>query len=440
MAIILFGWLALNGSGQTNDPAAATRDRRWQEDLNFFETNLPQKHIAFYQLLPRGTFEAELADLSNSVPRLSDQQIMLHLVRLMASLGVAHSGLMMNRPRPLAFHAYPLAFHWFSDGLAVVAAAPEYQAAIGTRVLRLGTRTPEQLEDDLTPYISHENQTWLREQSQQFMRMVELLQSLQIADTNGELALTLAKPNGKPFTLFVSPAKTNDTLITAQEILHFPVPLYRKHNGFYWYEYLPDSKALYIQYDSCQNDPKKPFKEFARELFAFADTNQVERTIVDLRFNGGGDSSVIDPLMKGIRIRPAMNAQGHLFVLTGPMTFSSGEDAVEEFHNSTGNMTSKMVAGFYWIRPEKTQTRHTRFNAVLIGEPTGGKPNCFGEVKTFELPNSKLEVVYPVKYFQLAADGDPSTREPDIKVTRSFADYLAGRDPVLEAALHFGSP
>jgi C-terminal processing protease CtpA/Prc len=268
-----------------------------------------------------------------------------------------------------------------------------------------------------------------------------LLQFLQIADKNGEVTLTLTKPDGQPFTLSIAPAKTNTTfsLVTAQAALHLPVPLYRKHNDIYWFEYLPESKALYIQYDACQNDPKKPFKDFARELFAYADTNGVERTIVDLRFNSGGDSSVADPLLKGLRTRPSLNAPGHLFVLTGPMTFSSGEDAVENFHNSFDIATPKMVDGFYWIHSQKTDAPSTRFNATLVGEPTGGKPNCFGEVKTFELPNSKLNVAYTIKYFQLASDGDPLTREPDITVTRSLADYLAGRDPVLETVLKLPS-
>jgi hypothetical protein len=169
--ISLFILLTLNSFGQTNDPAAASRASRWQEDLDFFETNLPPKQIAFYQLMPRKKFEHAIANLKSSVPRFSDQEIVFRLVRLIASLGVAHSGVLLRGTGPVAFHAYPLVFHWFSDGLAIVAAAPEYQAAIGTRVLRIGTQTPEQLETNLAPYISHENKIWLREQSGQFMRV-----------------------------------------------------------------------------------------------------------------------------------------------------------------------------------------------------------------------------------------------------------------------------
>ena len=38
--------------------------------------------------------------------------------------------------------------------------------------------------------------------------------------------------------------------------------------------------------------------------------------------------------------------------------------------------------------------------AIFIGEPTGGRPNHFGEVKSFNLPNSGLSVRYSTKYFR----------------------------------------
>ena len=41
--------------------------------------------------------------------------------------------------------------------------------------------------------------------------------------------------------------------------------------------------------------------------------------------------------------------------------------------------------------------------ALLVGEPTGGKPSHFGEVKSFELPVSGLSV-------SVQASGKPSGR------------------------------
>jgi hypothetical protein len=305
--------------------------------------------------------------------------------------------------------------------------------------MRIGAITPEQLEHDLAPYISHENAVWLHARSSSFMKVVELLQSLKLTDTNGCVELTLSKPDEKAFTLWIAPTKSDSTMITAQEALHIPPPLYAKRHEFYWYEYLRESQSLYIQYRVCADDPKHHFTKFVKDVFACADSHHVIRTIVDLRFNGGGNSEVANPLLEEIKSRPALNAKGHLFVLIGPMTFSSGEWAAEELHNSFRSLTSELVDGFYWFRPKWANEPRLGFNSTFVGEPTGGKPNCYGEVHNFEMPNSKLVVGYAVKQFQLTTDGDPLSREPDIVIRRSWADYLAGRDPVLDTVLHWAA-
>jgi hypothetical protein len=55
-------------------------------------------------------------------------------------------------------------------------------------------------------------------------------------------------------------------------------------------------------------------------------------------------------------------------------------------------------------------------------------------VRTFELPNSSIKVSYSAKYFREADDDSPSLM-PDMLVEQTSADYLAGRDPVLDAII-----
>ena len=73
--------------------------------------------------------------------------------------------------------------------------------------------------------------------------------------------------------------------------------------------------------------------------------------------------------------------------------------------------------------------------AILVGEPTGNKPNHYGLQQDFELPNSKVMVHYSARHFHLMPDADPPTVEPDVMAPTSWADFLAGRDPALAAAL-----
>jgi hypothetical protein len=74
-------------------------------------------------------------------------------------------------------------------------------------------------------------------------------------------------------------------------------------------------------------------------------------------------------------------------------------------------------------------------NAALIGEPTGEKPNGYGEVRTLRLPNSGLRIQYSTEYFHLLKDSDPDALYPDIRTPDTLDDALAGRDAALDAAL-----
>jgi C-terminal processing protease CtpA/Prc len=188
----------------------------------------------------------------------------------------------------------------------------------------------------------------------------------------------------------------------------------------YWWEYLPERQTLFIQYNQCADQPGHPFGDFVREVFAFSDSNSVRRLVVDLRGNSGGNSEVINPLLHGLQARPSLNAKGRLFVLIGPATFSSGEMAAEAFSNHYQSWAG------------------VPFQATLVGRPTGGKPNCYGEIKSLTLPNSKLQIYYSIKHFQTQPHADPPSLEPDITVPTTMDDLLSGRDPVLERVLSLG--
>jgi C-terminal processing protease CtpA/Prc len=188
-------------------------------------------------------------------------------------------------------------------------------------------------------------------------------------------------------------------------------PLYlRNPEQYYWYEYLPDSKTLYLHYRRCADMPSQPFNRFTAALLMFMDKNPVERIVIDLRLNGGGNSTILDTFIKALSRRRDVNQTGRLFALIGRGTFSS--------------------ACLNALRLK----RETK--AILVGEPTGQRPNSYGEVKSMTLPYSKLRVQYSTRYFK-TVEGDPPALAPDIQVELSSSDYVSGRDPVLERALSY---
>ena len=202
--------------------------------------------------------------------------------------------------------------------------------------------------------------------------------------------------------------------ITAPRAAGSEPPLYhRRPERWYWYEYLEDSRTLYLQYDRCRNQPDEPsIKKFARELFAFVDAHPVDRFVVDLRRNTGGNFHYNEPLVEGIRRRPAINQAGKLFVITSRTTFSAATLAAIALERGT--------------------------EAILVGEPSRGRPNGYSDEKHLRLPNSNVEVNYSPIYREAMPElGDAWYLPVDLPVEPSFADYRAGRDPVLAAILAY---
>jgi hypothetical protein len=404
---------------QAQTVSASDREIRWHQDLQFFVDHLSapghtvdlkrgmitRGQIDFAKLYPPATFDATLAILRPQIPQLSDDEIALSLMRLVASAHVAHNEVFL--PEGGCTACLPLGFTWYSDGLAVTSAAPEYANALGARVVKIGDETPEQLLEKLAPYIAHENDVRLRHAATGYLRIKAVLGHFELLSPDGRLPLTLQKTGQQPYSVTVAFAGPQSKLEGISEALHLRTPLFASHPGvYYWYQYLADSQTLYIQYNRCENDPRQPFAEFARQALAETDAHPVRRVVIDLRQNGGGNSRILGPLRSGLAERA--KSVGHFYVLIGPRTFSSALDNALELRQS--------------------------LQAMLVGEPTGGSPNGYGETKEFVLPNSKLTVQYTTKYFG-RKDAAPSSLQPQVLVLRTFADVLAGRDPALEAAI-----
>ncbi len=393
-----------------DDPPAPGRAARWSEDLDFLDKEFPQRHKDFGKLIPPARFHAEVAALKLNVTNLSDERMVLGLTRLIAGMGVAHTSINWGAFGH-GFSFSPLKLRWFSDGLMVVGAPEKYRDASGWRVMRIGALTTGQLEGKVADYIPHENQAWLREEEPAWLGNVQLLQEVKAIGPDGVIEYELASADGKTRVLRLSAEDGGaGNRINVMDALNIPRPLYLQNpKKDYWRQWLPESRTLYFQYNRCAEDPGQPFSKVAADTIAFAASNSAARFVVDLRANSGGNSDVVMPLLKGLQENPSLSGRGHLYVLIGPRTFSSG----------------MMDAIFF----------RDRLHAILVGEPTGGKPNGYGEIEKLTLPNSHLEVFYSVKYFRQIPDGDPASLDSDILVPLTMKDFLAGRDPVLEAVL-----
>jgi hypothetical protein len=168
-----------------------------------------------------------------------------------------------------------------------------------------------------------------------------------------------------------------------------------------------ESWTLYLQYNRGQN-ASEPMASMADRAFRLMDQGEADRLVVDVRHNGGGDSQVDDHLIEGIQSRSLWRQRGRLYCLIGGETFSSGLWTADDLR---------------------------KLGAILVGSPTGGKPNSYGNVSTLQLPHSLLQVSYSTRYCQLISGSDLPWLGPDLAVEPTIADLRARLDPLLDAAV-----
>src|SRR3954452_24964879 len=101
-------------------------------------------------------------------------------------------------------------------------------------------------------------------------------------------------------------------------------------------------------------------------MFQFIEDNAIERLVIYLRKNDGGNNFLNRALVHGLIRCDKVNRNGHLFVLIGRRTFSAAMCCAVDIERSS--------------------------QVIFVGEPTGSSPNHVGENTPITLPCSKLRL------------------------------------------------
>jgi hypothetical protein len=410
LALLLFAAAAGCGNDVVTPdappPPADTRDGRWIQDVDYMTSQLARLHPNLFFATPRSEFEAAAQQLKDQVPRLQDHEIVVGLMRVAALPGDSHTTV----HRWSGFHRLPVRLERLADGFYVVAAEEALREALGARLVAVGEVAAEALEAGAARLVSHDNEAWLRNQVPDLLAITEVLHVLGATPSPAGARVWLQQPAGALFALDLEARASLPALLHVTTAAGFPPPLHQQRRGEnYWMTALPGSRVIYLQYNRCQNG-SEPFSAFAGRLFSLLDEGRADRLVVDVRHNGGGNSDVDDPLVNGLQGRPAWRARGRVLCLIDSGTFSSA----------------------VW-----TAADLMRLGAVLVGAPTGGKPNSYGNVQTLVLPNSRLQVGYSTRYFRIVEGSDPASLVPEVAVEPTIEDVRTGRDVLLEAALRF---
>lgn len=394
----------------------------WQADLRFLQQTVHKDYAFLFKNISATQFDASVEQLYKEMPSLQEHERLAGLARIVASFKYGHTDIGW-RESPVKYHVAPLNFYWFSDGVYVEGTDKDHAAILGAKLLKVEGVPVQEALASLKWLVPAENDQYYKGYGLDFLAIPEALHAQKVSK---------ALKNTISYT-FEKEGKTFEYTITALDAFRLPrsygfirkgsgwltvrdtsfTPNYLKNlENIYYYEYLPASKTVYVRQSQVQDDPKEAIPAFYKKVFAFIEQNDVEKLVLDVRLNGGGNNYKNKPVVTGIIESKKINKPGKLFVIIGRRTFSACQNLVNELSNYT--------------------------NALFVGEPTAENVNFYGDNRRVELPNSKTPVFLSFAWWQDKPQWENAPwLAPHLAVDMSFADYRSNKDPMLETCLTF---
>jgi len=408
------------------------RSRLWLEDIRLFEEGF----LNVSKTMNADSVEVcklILNDLKSNIQGLTDANVITTLARCVSKANNGHTNIHLAWMDKIGVR-----FFWFSDGLYIVKAAPEFESLLGHRVIEINGKSVEEVQKHVEPFLSGNN-NWKRYLGTNLLASPEFLQGIGISDADS-ISLKVSGDGIESTVSFgiVDPGFDDDLYDPFKNL--YPV----KKSGASWSHVLDASDGLPLYLGKLSEGSFYAFDDEHKLAYLNINSNPVTKAntrikgiiksfqaslkkkkdyavVLDLRFFTGGNYLSYLKLAK--KTPKIIGANGKMYLLTSNMTYSAGV------------ITSARIKHFAGTR------------LTIVGEHVGDNLKFRSENKWLQLPNSKLYVrdakfehdfennnfergksFWLNRYCGVAA----KDLKVDHKVSLDFASYLNGQDPVLE--------
>lgn len=424
--------LAADAAGVTETPTPA----QIREGFSALRTRVFAFYPVPYRFHPGVEWQKRFTALDAAADTITPAGVFVEVARFMGMLQDAHSWASIDNGARLLSRAIPLRFWKFDDGIYVRAARPDLAPLVGAKLQAIDGVPTDQVIERMLEVQPGTNASLGLNVAQIYLTFPEYLHALGIARDDAGVDLTLTMPSGESATIAVPAAQYHDYSEAYSSAQRFLTPdgwaeppaartaqwLAQRSRPF-WYYVDPRHHAVVLQINEGVLDPAHPYDfekdeytPFIAEMFGLIDKHRIDRLIIDLRHNSGGDSRMYDPLVRGIIRSRALDQPGHTLVLTSRLTES---------------------AAVAWCARLEGET-----SALFIGELTASPPNYYNDPagfrrEAFHIPGTPINyrIARVLDVWSADSTDDRLGIAPDFPVGMSYADFASGRDPALERAL-----
>lgn len=419
---------------QTGKQSVSVLDKaeaeKWREDLRFMAQEMPKRHKNLFHTMTRQQFDDAVKSLDARIPLLARHQVIVELARIVALVGDGHTSINFLFDPKIGFRYYPVALYLYKDGLFVYAADRQYEPIVGGRVVKIGNASAEQALNRVKDLIARDNEMGFKDHAPLLLTAPEVLHAVGLVE-DMEKARFVVERQGQQSAVELKPVSATrpvgdnwalgrnffklPTWVDARESAKPLVPssLWLKDpQNYFWFEYLPETRTVYVQYNGIANKENETVADFAKRVFAFVDSNPVDRFVLDLRWNSGGNNYLNKPMLLGIIKSNKIDQRGKLYAVIGRRTFSAAQNLVNDLEKYT--------------------------NVTFVGEPTAERPNFYADAVRIVLPNSEIGVRASALWWQDLDSRDARQwTGPQIAVELASENYRADSDPVMKTILSY---
>lgn len=226
----------------------------------------------------------------------------------------------------------------------------------------------------------------------------------------------------------------------------------RPHASNYDYQLFMDKSICYLQFNQCANMPNNPFATFLNEMFAKIDEEGIKTLVVDVQYNGGGNSQLCDELLQHLcplnkrKFFTTYMRFSDLMAMYNPRIAEVKKNWESDGHlDELYQMPAPKIPVDYqqpklfegqvvFVMSPKTYSSagilltDARDNHVgtIIGTTSTFSPSHYGEILPYRLPNTDVLGTISCKFFARpdAATVDDTCMQPDVEVNLDNKDAV----------------
>jgi hypothetical protein len=389
------------------------KDVDWDYEIDLLARELEDKHPDLFFKVDSVWYYQAMEQVVKESAELSLFQVSVRLQQVLAAMGDAQTLInyhfLIEKSKILPFDCY-----WFEDGIYFLETEKAYEELLGKKLIGINQAPLDEVLDSLATLLVLDNQMVLLNQAPRMLTWFQLLEYFGFASGN-ELSIRVEDPSGETRSVSIYlPVELGEMV----SVYPSNMPLgWQDQKSFFRAQYFEDERLYYIQYNRCWSREAEEdygsgasalfmpsFKEFEKEVYPLLKKKEINKLVFDLRFNKGGYAVQGTEFIKKI-CKSLPKKHGEIFVLVGRA--SNGAAII----NTVDFMKSAEV--------------------ILVGEESSGKPNFFGDVNRFVLPESSLIISYPTRYYKLLDDDLPAII-PQLHTPLDFDAYRMGIDPAID--------